>query len=87
MMLAYGPGMRSIIRHSGDAPALPDLRNLATTLRILLALNAAVEAHPKVSLGSYPQYEGGKERVILTLDSRDRGELTRALDTLRRLLL
>ena len=41
MMLAYPPGMRSIIRHSDDGPGLPDLRNLGTTLRILLAVNAA----------------------------------------------
>ena len=33
--------MRSIIRHNGDPPALPDLRNLGTTLRILLAINGA----------------------------------------------
>jgi two-component system, LytTR family, sensor histidine kinase AlgZ len=33
--------MRSIIRHNGDPPALPDLRNLGTTLRILLAVNGA----------------------------------------------
>jgi two-component system sensor histidine kinase AlgZ len=33
--------MRSIIRHNGDAPALPDLRNLGTTLRILAAVNGA----------------------------------------------
>ena len=40
-MLACRPFMRSIIRHNGDAPALPDLRNLGTTLRILLAVNVA----------------------------------------------
>jgi two-component system sensor histidine kinase AlgZ len=33
--------MRSIIRHNGDPPALPDLRNLGTTLRILLVVNGA----------------------------------------------
>jgi two-component system, LytTR family, sensor histidine kinase AlgZ len=33
--------MRSIIRHSGEPPALPDLRNLGTTLRILAAVNGA----------------------------------------------
>jgi two-component system sensor histidine kinase AlgZ len=33
--------MRSIIRHNGSAPTLPDLRNLGTTVRILLAVNGA----------------------------------------------
>jgi two-component system, LytTR family, sensor histidine kinase AlgZ len=33
--------MRSIIRHSGEPPALPDLRNLGTTLRVLAAVNGA----------------------------------------------
>jgi two-component system sensor histidine kinase AlgZ len=33
--------MRSIIRHNGEPPALPDLRNAGTTLRILLAVNGA----------------------------------------------
>ena len=41
MMLACQSVMRSIIRHNGDPPALPDLRNLGTTLRILLAVNGA----------------------------------------------
>jgi two-component system sensor histidine kinase AlgZ len=41
MMLACPFVMRSIIRHNGDPPALPDLRNLGTTLRILLAVNGA----------------------------------------------
>ncbi len=41
MMLACLSAMRSIIRHNGDPPALPDLRNLGTTLRILLAVNGA----------------------------------------------
>jgi two-component system, LytTR family, sensor histidine kinase AlgZ len=41
MMLACPSTMRSIIRHNGDPPALPDLRNLGTTLRILLAINGA----------------------------------------------
>src|SRR5687768_1373026 len=40
-MLACPSAMRSIIRHNGDSPALPDLRNLGTTLRILLAVNGA----------------------------------------------
>src|SRR5512145_3215534 len=40
-MLACQPGMRSIIRHNGEPPALPDLRNPGTTLRILLAVNGA----------------------------------------------
>jgi two-component system sensor histidine kinase AlgZ len=33
--------MRSIIRHNGSAPTLPDLRNLGTTVRILLAVSGA----------------------------------------------
>jgi two-component system sensor histidine kinase AlgZ len=33
--------MRSIIRHNGSTPTLPDLRNLGTTVRILLAVNGA----------------------------------------------
>ena len=40
-MLACRATMRSIIRHNGEPPALPDLRNAGTTLRILLAVNGA----------------------------------------------
>jgi len=35
------PHMRSIIRHNDTEPALPDLRNLGTIVRILLAVNGA----------------------------------------------
>lgn len=90
------PGVPAIVRSKFQAiadrfrsdPIYSEVMELERSeLEIVHLLDAAVEAHPRVSVGSYPQYEEGKERVILTLDSRDRGELTRALDTLRRLLL
>ena len=40
-MLACLPDMRPIIRHNGTEPALPDLRNLGTIVRILLAVTGA----------------------------------------------
>jgi len=63
MMLAYGPGMRSIIRHSGDAPALPDLRNLGTTLRILLAVNGAAVV---AALVREPRWEALPAAIVST---------------------
>ena len=42
MMLAYiASAMQGIIRQPSAVPALPDLRNLGTILRILLAVNGA----------------------------------------------
>jgi two-component system sensor histidine kinase AlgZ len=53
--------MRSIIRHSGDAPALPDLRNLGTTLRILAALNGAAVI---AALLREPRWEGVPGAIV-----------------------
>ena len=39
--------MRSIIRQNADQPALPDLRNLGTILRILLAVNGGCGARAR----------------------------------------
>jgi two-component system sensor histidine kinase AlgZ len=63
MMLAYRPDMRSIIRHSGDVPALPDLRNLGTTLRILLALNGAAVV---AAIVREPRWEGLPAAIVDT---------------------
>lgn len=89
------PGVPSIVRSKFAAiadrfrsePIFSEvLRIERSELEIVHLLNAAVEAHPLVSVGSYPQYDEGQERVLLTLDSRDQGELSRAVGTLRRLL-
>ena len=89
------PGVPSIVRSKFGAiadrfrsePIYSEVIEVERSeLEIVHFLNATVEAHPAVSLGSYPQYEEGRERVILTLDSRNRNELSRALDSLRRLL-
>lgn len=61
MMLAYCPAMRSIIRHSGDSPVLPDLRNLGTLLRILLALNGAAVV---TALVREPRWEGLPAAIV-----------------------
>jgi len=63
MMLASDAGMRSIIRHSGDAPALPDLRNLGTMLRILLALNGAAVI---AALVREPRWEAVPSAIVQT---------------------
>ena len=56
--------MRSIIRHSGEPPALPDLRNLGTTLRILAAVNlAAVFA----AVVREPRWEASATAIVETV--------------------
>jgi two-component system sensor histidine kinase AlgZ len=63
-MLACQLGMRSIIRHNGDPPALPDLRNLGTTLRILLAVNGAAVIG---GLLREPRWEVLPETIVQTV--------------------
>jgi len=56
--------MRSIIRHNGDPPALPDLRNLGTTLRILFAVNGAAVI---AGLLREPRWEVLPEAIVQTV--------------------
>jgi len=56
--------MRSIIRHNGDSPALPDLRNLGTTLRILVAVNGAAVI---AALLREPRWEVLPEAIVQTV--------------------
>jgi two-component system sensor histidine kinase AlgZ len=63
-MLACPPLMRSIIRHNGDPPALPDLRNLGTTLRILLAVNGAAVI---AAVLREPRWEVLPEAIVQTV--------------------
>ena len=56
--------MRSIIRHNGEPPALPDLRNLGTTLRILLAVNGAAAL---AALVGEPRWEAVPAAIVDTV--------------------
>src|SRR5512145_265627 len=63
-MLACRPTMRSIIRHNGEPPALPDLRNAGTTLRILVAVNGAAAL---VALAREPRWEALPAAIAQTV--------------------
>jgi molybdenum cofactor synthesis domain-containing protein len=49
-------------------------------------LTAVAHAHPTVKIGSYPRFEETEFRVLLTLESHDRGALAAALDGLEQAL-
>lgn len=49
-------------------------------------LNAVLERHPELLLGSYPEFSNPEYKVKITLESKDRGYMERALgDLLERL--
>jgi hypothetical protein len=45
-------------------------------------LNAVVARHPELILGSYPEFSNPEYKVKVTLESKDRGLMERAVEEL-----